>query len=91
MSCDLESATVERIEEEKRAAQREREELLANFEQHQQLEKQQQEEKRKVGPNCHVQLCSPCSRPSHHTVLIAYNTHVINAPTSSSTAFARSK
>ena len=59
MSCNLESATVERIEEEKRAAQKEREELLANFEQHQQLEKQQQEEKKKVGPYCHVQLCSP--------------------------------
>lgn len=43
---------------EKRAAQKEREELLANFEQHQQLEKQQQEEKRKVGSICHAQLCS---------------------------------
>jgi len=47
------SIPVARIKEEKQAVQVEREELLANFEQHQQLEKQQQEEKRKVQPMVH--------------------------------------
>ena len=47
--CD-DSNPVARIKEEKQAVQVEREELLANFEQHQQLEKQQQEERRKVQP-----------------------------------------
>ena len=50
--CDG-SIPVARIKEEKQAVQVEREELLANFEQHQQLEKQQQEEKRKVQPMAH--------------------------------------
>lgn len=50
--CD-DSIPVARIKEEKQAVQVEREELLANFEQHQQLEKQQQEEKRKVQPMVH--------------------------------------
>ena len=50
--CDG-SIPVARIKEEKQAVQVEREELLTNFEQHQQLEKQQQEEKRKVQPMVH--------------------------------------
>lgn len=50
--CD-DSIAVARIKEEKQAVQVEREELLANFEQHKQLEKLQQEEKRKVQPMVH--------------------------------------
>ena len=38
-----------KIEEEKQAEQKEREQMQTNFEQHQQLELKQQEEKKKVG------------------------------------------
>ena len=47
-NCLFYVCSVARIEEEKLEAKKEGEELLANFEQHQVLEKQQQEEKRKV-------------------------------------------
>ena len=39
---------VRAIEEEKQAAQKERKELIANYEQHQQLEKDQQGRRKKV-------------------------------------------
>jgi len=53
--CDG-SNPVARIKEEEQAVQVERKELIANFEQHQQLEKQQQEERRKVQPMVHCAL-----------------------------------
>ena len=48
LTCVIFHIIVAVIEQEKRAAQKEREALLANFEQHKQLHIQQEEEKRKV-------------------------------------------
>ena len=46
---------VAQIEEEKKVVEKEREEMLANFEKHKELERQQQEKIRKV---CEI-LCIP--------------------------------
>ena len=47
-ACDIDFDTVAQIEEEKMAAEKERQEMLANFEKHKELERQQQERIRKV-------------------------------------------